>query len=101
MLSTEAGARAVSKGGLPDADTYILLSTKNEGGLYGIANGGWDYGYGVCAKNVARRVSINWYETNANYDDDLLTALVIIFKLQKGPRYFADSNSSFLIDCCS
>ena len=76
-------ARAVSRGALPDADTYILLSPKNQGGLYGIANGGWNYGYGVCAKDVARRVSINWYETNDRYDDDLLTALVIISKLRK------------------
>ena len=75
-------ARGVSKGGLPDADTYILLSTKNEK-LYGMGNDGGVYGYGVCAKDVGRRVSINWYETNANYDDDLLTALVIIFKLRK------------------
>ena len=64
---------------MPDAHTYIFLSPKNEGGLYGIANGGWNYGYGVCAQNIVRRASINWYETDNRYDDDLLTALVIIF----------------------
>ena len=62
---------------MPDAHTYVLLSTVNDGRLYGIANGGWDYGYGVCASDVARRASINWYETNDGYEDDLLTALVI------------------------
>ena len=61
---------------MPEADTYILLSPNNQGGLYGIANPGWIYGYGVCAVNIMKRASINWYETNNNYDDDLLTALV-------------------------
>ena len=65
----------------PDADTYILLGTKNAGGLYRIANPGWAYGFGVCAKTKGNRASINWYETDTNHndgiqDDDLLTALV-------------------------
>ena len=68
----------------PDADTYILLGPKNDksrGNFYGIANGGWNYGHGVCSSNIARRVSINWFETDTNYndgiqEDDLLTALV-------------------------
>lgn len=69
-------AQAVANGDMPEADTYILLSPNNEGGLYGIANPGWNYGNGVCATNIARRASINWYETSPDYDDDLLTALV-------------------------
>ena len=66
----------VASGQLPEAHTYVLLSPRNEGRLYGIANRGWDYGYGVCAQDIKRRVSINWYETDGRYDDDLLTALV-------------------------
>lgn len=74
-------AEKVASGEWPDADTYILLGPRNSGGLYGIANEGWEYGYGVCASKIENRVSINWYETDTNrhdgyQDDDLLTALV-------------------------
>ena len=65
---------------MPDAHTYILMSPENQGGLYGKANGGWNYGYGVCASNIENRVSINWYETDNRYEDDLITALVILDK---------------------
>ena len=74
-------AQKVASREWPDADTYILLGPKNSKGFYGIANSGWSYGSGICSSNIAKRVSINWFETDTNYrdgiqDDDLLTALV-------------------------
>jgi len=68
----------VQQGEMPDAHTYILMSPENQGGLYGIANGGWEYGNGVCASNIVKRASINWYETDDRYEDDLLTALTVV-----------------------
>ena len=70
---------------MPDADTYSLLSPRNDGRIYGFANGGWNYGFGVCAKEVGRRTNINWYgrrrvlNDSDIYDDDLFTASVINF----------------------
>jgi len=75
-------ARQVRYGTWPQADTYILLGPKNEGGLYGIANSGWTLNGGVCATDVAKKVSINWYEASTwrtkGYNDDLLTALTVV-----------------------
>ena len=73
----------MARGLWPDADTYILLGPKNDNGFYGIANSGWEYNNGVCSTDISRRVSINWFETDTNYndgiqEDDLLTALVVI-----------------------
>ena len=90
----------VAKGNWPaDASTYILLSTKNNGALYGKANTGWVYGYGVCSCDVAKRISINWYEFNKNLEDDLLTSLVnsclcITFTI---PNH----KLTFISDCCA
>ena len=84
-------AKAVEDGEMPDADTYSLLSPRNDGRIYGFANGGWNYGFGVCAQNAGRRTNINWYETDDRYDDDLLTALVIT------PIFFEYLKMCFLI----
>ena len=77
----------VASGEWPDADTYILLSPKNDGSLYGKANPGWLWGYGVCSNRIEKRVSISWFETDTNFKDgyqgdDLLTAPVILLSLK-------------------
>ena len=65
---------------MPEAHTYALMSPENDGRAYGFASPGSIYNHGVCASNVANRVSINWYEIDDRYEDDLLTALVIFDK---------------------
>ena len=78
----QEAAKKVKAGIWPKADTYILLGPNNKDGFYGVANGGWELNGGVCSTNVAKKVSINWYEASTyktrGYSDDLLTALVIL-----------------------
>jgi len=64
--------------------TYLgPTNDKSRGNFYGIANGGWNYGEGVCSSRIEKRVSINWFETDENlndgyHEDDLLTALTVV-----------------------
>lgn len=78
----QEAAKKVAAGTWPQADTYILLGPENKNGFYGVANGGWNLNEGVCSTNVAKKVSINWYETSTwntkDYADDLLTALTVV-----------------------
>jgi len=78
----QEAAKKVKAGIWPKADTYILLGPNNKDGFYGVANGGWELNGGVCSTNVAKKVSINWYETSTyktrGYSDDLLTALTVV-----------------------
>jgi len=78
----QEAAKKVAAGIWPKADTYILLGPNNKDGFYGVANGGWNLNEGVCSTDVAKKVSINWYETSnwktRGYSDDLLTALTVV-----------------------
>lgn len=101
----EIAKKKVASGQWPDADTYILLSPKNDGRLYGKAQLGWIAGYGVCSSRIEKRVSINWFETDTYLkdgyqDDDLLTALVTIISLFGG---YLNSGFKwdFFSDCCA
>jgi len=78
----QKAAEKVSAGKWPEADTYILLGPVNDNGFYGAAKLGWELNEGVCSTNVAKKVSVNWYERSSSntedYSDSLLTALTVV-----------------------